>query len=128
MTMPASTVRIGSRTLLLGASMIAIAALASGSWFRVRQNEVAYVTRFGQVVNPQAGPLQPGLHFKLPLVDEADTISVSTDTIKMPAMKAFTRDTQEVLLQLSVTYHVPAVSAYHLLYEVGRAGNIDIAH
>jgi len=127
-TMSAPRVRIGGQALLLGASIIAIAAVASGSGFRVRQNEVAYVTRFGEVVNPQAGPLQPGLHFKLPLVDEADTISVSTDTVKMPVMKAFTRDTQEVLLQLSVTYHVPAVSAYHLLYEVGRAGNIDIAH
>jgi membrane protease subunit HflC len=128
MTMPAPSVRLGSRTLLLGASIIALAAFASGSWFRVRQNEVAYVTRFGQVVDSQAGPLQPGLHFKLPLIDEADTISVSTDTVKMPVMKAFTRDTQEVMLQLSLTYNVPSASAYHLLYEVGRAGNVDIAH
>jgi modulator of FtsH protease HflC len=126
--MPVPTVRLGSRTLLLGASIIALAAFASASWFRVRQNEVAYVTRFGQVVNSQTGPLQPGLHFKLPLVDEADMISVSTDTVKMPVMKAFTRDTQEVMLQLSLTYNVPPASAYHLLYEVGRAGNIDIAH
>src|SRR5499427_9918991 len=128
MTMPAPSVRIGSRSILLGASIITLAALASGSWFRVHQNEVAYVTRFGQVVNRQAGPLRPGLHFKLPFADEADTISVSTDTVKMPVMKAFTRDTQEVSLQLSVTYNVPPASAYHLLYEVGRAGNIDIAH
>jgi len=128
MTMPAPSVRIGSRSLLLGASIIALAALASGSLFRVQQNEVAYVTRFGQVVNAQAGPLQPGLHFKLPLADAADTISISTDTVKMPAMKAFTRDTQEVTLQLSLTYNVPPPAAYHLLYEVGRAGNVDIAH
>jgi regulator of protease activity HflC (stomatin/prohibitin superfamily) len=130
MTTPISlpSVRISSRTLLLGASIIAIAALAGGSWFRVRQNEVAYVTRFGQVVNAQAGPLQPGLHFKLPIADEADMISVSTDTVKMPAMKAFTRDTQDVTLQLSLTYNVPPAAAYHLLYEVGRSGNIDIGH
>jgi len=60
---------LGSRTLLLGISLIALAAVTSGSWFRVHQNEVAYVTRFGQVVNRQAGPLQPGLHFKLPFAD-----------------------------------------------------------
>jgi regulator of protease activity HflC (stomatin/prohibitin superfamily) len=48
MTMPVPSVRIGGRTLLLGASIIAIAALASGTWYRVRQNEVAYVTRFGE--------------------------------------------------------------------------------
>jgi regulator of protease activity HflC (stomatin/prohibitin superfamily) len=133
MTMPAlptrlGAVRINGRVLLLGASLIALAAIANASWFRVRQNEVAYVTRFGQVVNPQAGPLQPGLHFKLPLADEADTISISTDTVKMPVMKAFTRDTQEVTLQLSVTYNVPPAAAYYLLYEVGRAGNVDIAY
>src|SRR5215470_128811 len=128
MSMPAPNLRPGSGTLLLGASFIALAACAAGSAFRVQQNEVAYVTRFGQVVKPEAGPLQPGLHFKLPFVDAADTVSVSTDTVKMPVMKAFTRDTQEVLLQLSLTYNVPPASAYHLLYEVGRAGNIDIAH
>jgi regulator of protease activity HflC (stomatin/prohibitin superfamily) len=133
MTMPAlptrlGAVRINGRVLLLGASLIGLAAIANASWFRVRQNEVAYVTRFGQVVNPQAGPLQPGLHFKLPFADEADTISISTDTVKMPVMKAFTRDTQEVTLQLSVTYNVPPAAAYYLLYEVGRAGNVDIAY
>ena len=128
MAIPAPTVRLGSRILLLGISVIALAGLASASWFRVRQNEVAYVARFGQVVNPTAGPLQAGLHFELPLADEADTLSISTDTVKMPVMKAFTRDTQEVTLQLSLTYNVPPASAYHLLYEVGRAGNVDIAH
>jgi Na+-translocating ferredoxin:NAD+ oxidoreductase RnfD subunit len=39
MTMPAPTVRLGSRTLLLGVFLIAVAAIASG------------ITRFGQVVN-----------------------------------------------------------------------------
>jgi modulator of FtsH protease HflC len=127
MTMPVPTVRLNSRVLLLGVSAIAVVVIASGSWFRVRQNEVAYVARFGKVVNARAGPLQPGLHFKIPLADEADRISVSTDTIRMPVMKAYTRDTQEVT-QLSLTYNVPPASAYHLLYEVGRSGNIDIAH
>src|SRR5262249_839804 len=55
-------------------------------------------------------------------------ISVSTDTVKMPVMKAFSRDTQEVTLQLSLTYNVPPAAAYHLLYEVGRAGNVDIGY
>jgi len=31
-------------------------------------------------------------------------------------------------LQVSITYSVPPASAYHLLYEVGRSGNVDIAH
>ena len=84
MTMPALTMRLGSRTLLPGVPLIALAAVASGSWFRVRQNEVAYVTRFGQVANGRVGPLQPGLHFKS-FADAAGTISI--DTVKMPVSK-----------------------------------------
>lgn len=122
------TVHPTRRHVLVGVSLLALTAVASDAFFRVRQNEVAYVTRFGQVISPQSGPLQPGLHFKLPFADDDDRISISTDTVKIPAMKAFTRDTQEVSLQLSLTYHVPAMAAYHLLYEVGRSGNVDIAH
>jgi modulator of FtsH protease HflC len=128
MSIPLPSPRVSGRLLLLGASVALIGLAAKTSMFRVHQNEVAFITRFGQVMSPQTGPLKPGLHFKLPLADDADRISVSTDTVKMPLMKAFTRDTQEVTLQLSLTYNVPATAAYHLLYEVGRSGNIDIAH
>jgi modulator of FtsH protease HflC len=128
MSMPVSLVRLGSRLLLLGIFLFALIVLADWGLFRVQQNEVAYVTRFGQVVNRDAGPLGPGLHFKLPLIDQADMVSTSTDTVAMPSMKVFTRDTQEVSLQLSLTYNVPPSAAYHLLYEIGRSGNIDISH
>lgn len=110
--------------LLLGVAYVTL----SGAMFRIKQNEVGYVTRFGKVQNAESGPLHPGLHFKVPIIDDDDEISTSTDTVKIPAMKAFTRDTQEVMLQISITYNVPPASAYHLMYEVGRSGNIDIGH
>lgn len=116
------------KTVVLAVSLAALIAATNSAMFRVAQNEVGYVTRFGKVLNAESGPLQPGLHFKAPLIDDPDTISVSTDSFKMPVMKAFTRDTQEVTLQVSLTYNVPPSSAYHLLYEVGRSGNVDISH
>jgi modulator of FtsH protease HflC len=128
MTLSARTAWLGGWAMPVGVVLVALIILASFSTFRVRQNEVAYVTRFGQVIKPQAGPLRPGLHFKLPLVDDADTVSVSADTVSLPVMKVFTRDTQEVMLQISLTYRVPPEGAYHLLYEIGRSGNVDIAH
>lgn len=114
--------------VLAGLSAAALAAVVPASLFRVHPNEVAFVSRFGEVQNVAAGPLHPGLHFKLPFADTFDAISISTDTIRMPAMKAFTRDTQEVMLQVSLTYRVPASAAYHLLFEVGRSGNVDIGN
>jgi regulator of protease activity HflC (stomatin/prohibitin superfamily) len=101
-------------------------AVASGSYFVVPQTDVAFVKRFGKVVDAQAGPLQPGLHFKMPMIDEPDQIRITTDTFELPEKKAFTRDTQEITLRVGVTYRVPTEATYHLLYEIGKAGNVDI--
>src|ERR1700733_10951745 len=105
---------------------LAVVGLASGAYFVVPQTDVAFVKRFAKVVDPQAGPLQPGLHFKYPLIDEPDLIRITTDTFELPEKKAFTKDTQEITLRAGVTYRVPVASAYHLLYEIGKAGNVDI--
>jgi modulator of FtsH protease HflC len=101
-------------------------ALLGGSYFVVPQTDVAFVKRFGKVLDASAGPLAPGLHFKAPFVDDADLIQITTDTFELPEKKAFTKDTQELTLRVGVTYRVPPAAAYHLLYEIGRAGNVDI--
>jgi modulator of FtsH protease HflC len=101
-------------------------AFSAGAYFVVPQTDIAFVKRFGKVIDPQAGPLQPGLHFKLPMIDEPDLIRITTDTFELPEKKAFTKDTQEITLRVGVTYRVPTDAAYHLLYEIGRAGNVDI--
>jgi regulator of protease activity HflC (stomatin/prohibitin superfamily) len=120
--LPAASRRIIPATV----GLVAILFLAAGSYFVVPQTDVAFVKRFGKVLGPQEGPLQPGLHLKLPLIDDADLIAITTDTFELPEKKAFTRDTQELTLKVGVTYRVPTSAAYHLLYEIGKAGNIDI--
>jgi regulator of protease activity HflC (stomatin/prohibitin superfamily) len=105
---------------------IAVLGFANGSYFIVPQTDVAFVKRFGKVIGPQTEPLQPGLHFKMPVIDEPDLIRITTDTFELPEKKAFTRDTQEITLRVGVTYRVPTTAAYHLLYEIGKAGNVDI--
>ena len=112
--------------LVPGAIALAIFVFASNSFYIVPQTDVAFVTRFGRVMDAPAGPVGPGLHFKLPLVDNPDRLRITTDTFELPEKKAFTRDTQEITLRVGVTYRVPTTAAYHLLYEVGKAGNIDI--
>src|SRR5215471_1047201 len=105
---------------------LAAVGLASASYFVVPQTDIGFVRRFGKVIDPQAGPLQPGLHFKMPFIDDADLIRITTDTFELPEKKAFTKDTQEITLRVGVTYRVPTAAAYHLLYEIGKAGNVDI--
>jgi len=122
-----TTTAISSTRWIIPAAIgLLVVGFASGSYYVVPQTEVAYVKRFGKVIDPQVGALQPGLHFKMPLIDEPDLIRITTDTFELPEKKAFTKDTQEITLRVGVTYRVPMAATYHLLYEIGKAGNVDI--
>src|SRR5437899_5088847 len=114
------------RWIIPAAIGLVVIGMASSSYFVVPRTEVAFVRRFGKVLDPQAGPMQPGRHFKMALIDEPDLIRITTDTFELPEKKAFTRDTQEITLRVGVTYRVPTNAAYHLLHEIGKAGNVDI--
>jgi modulator of FtsH protease HflC len=117
---------VSRRIIRAAVGVVAVIFMLAGSYFVVPQTDVAFVKRFGKVLGPQEGPLQPGLHLKVPLIDDADLIAITTDTFELPEKKAFTRDTQELTLKVGVTYRVPTSAAYHLLYEIGKAGNVDI--
>jgi modulator of FtsH protease HflC len=110
-----------------GLGLATALVLMRGTWYTVEPTHVAYLVRWNEVVTPHDKPIGPGLHVKLPLVERVDSISIATDSFMLPETHVFTRDSQLVDLQLGVTYRVPPTAAYHLLYEVGRAGNVDVA-
>jgi membrane protease subunit HflC len=114
------------RLALLAGAALGVVAVADGSFFTVPPTHVAYVVTMSQVTTPRDKPLGPGWYAKVPFMQRADQLSVATDSFLLPEAHVFTRDSQVVDLQLGVTYRVPPAAAYHLLYEVGRAGNLDI--
>jgi regulator of protease activity HflC (stomatin/prohibitin superfamily) len=113
-------------TIALGIAGVAALALADASIFTVGQNERAFVRQFGRVENPGAGPIGPGLHVKFPLFTQVDRMPVSIDVMDLGNMDTFTRDAQRITMHVTVTTQVPDAAVYHLLYEVGRAGNMDL--
>lgn len=98
--------------------------LSSGSWFKIEPSERGNVRRFGVVQH--AAPLKPGLHFKLPLIDVADTVQVSLTTVHIPPFDVTTIDNQKVTLDINFNYTIPDDKVYHVMYEIGRPGNTDI--
>lgn len=114
------------KVLLAGVAGLVLIVVADSALYRVPATDLGYVTRFGRVLDRDAGPIGPGLHVMLPLADTVDLLRISTDTLAMTQMETYTRDTQKVILQVSVTYSIPPAAVYHLLYEVGKAGDIDI--
>lgn len=75
-----------------------------GSWYTVDQAERGVLLRNGAVI----GMAQPGLGFKLPLVDSIEKISVQTHIAKFDKLASYSRDQQPAEIRLSVNYRVPA--------------------
>lgn len=61
------------RFVFLGAGLILVGLLAYGAFFQVEPEEEAIVLRFGK---PTGTPYQPGLHFKLPFIDQVHKVPV----------------------------------------------------
>ena len=114
--------------LLAAMAVAAVVALwlLDSSYFTVGQNERAFVRQFGRVMDASAGPIGPGLHFKQPFFTAVDKLPVSIDVIDLGNIDAFTRDAQKITVHMTLTTQVPDAAVYHLLYEVGRAGNVDL--
>jgi len=83
------------------------------------------VTRFGQVIGDRSAPIGPGLHFKTPL-DSVDKLQVTLQTVHIPAFNVLTVDNQQVAIEENFNFTIAPKDVYHVLYEVGRAGNIDL--
>ncbi|MGC9271070.1 SPFH domain-containing protein [Acidiphilium sp.] len=126
---PGSGLQRPSNPLPVGwLGLVVIVALAlfvlSNCFYVVQPNEMAGVTRLGVVVTPT--PVRPGVHFKLPFIETVDPIQTSISRLSLPDVQVYTADNQLVTLGISLTYQVPPSAVMHLLYDVGKAGNLDI--
>lgn len=70
-----------------------------GSWYTVDQTERGVILRNGAVV----GTAQPGLGFKMPMMDGVEKISVRTSTWTWDKMNSYSYDQQPADLKISVT-------------------------
>ena len=101
----------------------AIAALAAlsvvfGTWYTVDQGTRGVILRNGAIV----GVAQPGLGFKLPLIDRVEKISVQTHVETFDRMHTYSKDQQPAELRVSVNYNVPVDKVAELY---SRYGSIE---
>jgi regulator of protease activity HflC (stomatin/prohibitin superfamily) len=71
---------------IIGAALVGLVALiiVLGSWYTVDQTERGVLLRNGAVV----GTAQPGLGFKVPMIDSVEKISVKTATYTWDKMNS----------------------------------------
>ena len=80
-------------------AIIVIVIIAAGSWYTVDQTERGVKLRYGAVI----GTAQPGLGFKVPLIDSVEKVSVKTFTYAWDKMNSYSYDQQPADLKISVT-------------------------
>ncbi len=124
---PSVIKQIDPRRWIFPVLIFVLLALAlSDCFFTIDQTELGNVRRFGTVIYPKNQPLGPGLHFKLPFIDKADKLRITLQTLHIPAFDVLTVDNQRVSIEENFNYTISPTQAYHVMYEVGRAGNTDI--
>ncbi|MCH8537088.1 MAG: prohibitin family protein [Alkalimonas sp.] len=90
------------RTAAAAAFGILILLFAVGSFYTVDEGERGVVIRYGSLINVA----DPGLHFKLPIIDSVRKISVQEQVELYRDMEAYSNDQQPAVMNLSVRYQI----------------------
>jgi regulator of protease activity HflC (stomatin/prohibitin superfamily) len=89
--------------------------ILGGSFYTIDAGERGVVLRNGKVV----GTAEPGLSFKLPIVDSVREITVQTQARVYEKVMVYSRDQQSAELYISVNYRLPADQVETIYTEYG---------
>lgn len=92
-----------------------VLAVVGGSFYTVDQGERGVILRNGAVV----GTAEPGLGFKLPIVDSVREITVQTQARVYEKVMVYSRDQQNANLQVSVNYRLVSDQVEKIYSEFG---------
>lgn len=88
--------------LMIVLAVILIAVISSG-FYVVHQNEYVTVRRFGKIINIEA---EPGMHFKVPVIDDTQSISAKIVLFDIPASDVITKDKKSMITDTYVLWKV----------------------
>jgi regulator of protease activity HflC (stomatin/prohibitin superfamily) len=90
-------------------------AVVGGSFYTVDQGERGVILRNGAVI----GTAEPGLGFKLPIIDSVREINVQTQARVYEKVMVYSRDQQNANLQVSVNYRLATDQVEKIYSEFG---------
>ncbi|WP_194756184.1 protease modulator HflC [Aliidiomarina indica] len=96
---------------------IIIAILGYSSLFTVAEHERGIVIRFGKVAQDESGmPIvyQPGLHFKVPLIERIEKLDARIKTLDGQADRFITSEKKDLIVDAFVKWRIEDFSKYYL--------------
>ncbi len=99
----------------VGFVVIAMLFIVFSSWYTVDQKERAVILRNGAVI----GDAEPGLHFKVPIIDKVVFISMQSEKVEFAKMNSYSKDQQPAEIKLSVNFHASPSQAKDIYASYG---------
>jgi modulator of FtsH protease HflC len=90
--------------------LIAIVVLIGSSMFTVREDQYAVLFRLGEI---QRTDFEPGLHFKLPLVNNVIKFDRRILSLESKPERFLTSEKKDVLVDSAVKWHIANVTDYY---------------
>ena len=94
--------------------------VVGGSWYTVDQGERGVILRNGAIT----GTAEPGLGFKMPIVDKVVDIDIRTRANLYENVMAYSRDQQTAGLNVSVNYRVPSDKVVEVYENYGSVDSL----
>jgi membrane protease subunit HflC len=105
----------------LAALVLVVLLIAYGSVFTVYQTDQALVVRFGE---PRRAITEPGLNFKLPLMDSVIYVDKRILDLENPAQEVITSDQKRLVVDSFARYRVnDALKFYQTIGVIGAANS-----
>ncbi|MBJ7553260.1 protease modulator HflC [Marinomonas spartinae] len=99
----------GTSFAILFAALVAI-LIASQSMYVVNATQRAVVLRFGEIVDPD---VKPGLHFKIPIVNEVKKFDARIQTMDSRPQRYLTLEKKAVIVDSYVKWRIESVSKFY---------------
>ena len=90
------------KSIACGLLAVLLLIVLMGSWYTVNETERGVLLRNGALV----GVVEPGLSFKIPLIETVKRISVQSNATTYQGLQAYSKDQQTATLNVSVSWHV----------------------
>jgi regulator of protease activity HflC (stomatin/prohibitin superfamily) len=118
-------VRKTRMNVIVGSSVAGVVGLVAltvlgGSWYTVGEGYRGVQLRNGAVV----GTAEPGLGFKMPVIDSVVDISVQSQARAYENVQTYSKDQQTASLMISVNYRLPADQVEAIYAEYGGAEGV----
>ncbi|NLC01131.1 MAG: prohibitin family protein [Pseudomonas formosensis] len=108
-------------TVIVGGGIaILLFTFLLGSWFQIDEGERGVLLRNGAIVRVA----EPGLGFKIPMIDSVKKISTQSHTSGYNDVQAYSRDQQAATLRVSVTWRIDPADVEAVYRSYGSGVNL----